>query len=163
MVGREGGCWTALLKSRPLLASPFVCAAETEATPACFAKIACLLARRAARVSSTGGGDFGISSSISGSGSFLFGGGVGTLVETDTLLVASRLDMGDCGEILFKMSQCEVAINIRIVDDTHSPSSLSDSSLEVRRSLLRRSLLLLRRLLSSSLWERDSRERERCR
>lgn len=58
--------------------------------------MACRLARRAARVSSTGGGVVDKSSSISGSGSLAGGGGVGGLVDMDGVGVTLRL----AGEIL---------------------------------------------------------------
>lgn len=56
-----GGGWTALL-------GPGLGLASTLATPAYFARIAWRFARRAARIASTGGGDWGRSNSISGCG-----------------------------------------------------------------------------------------------
>lgn len=71
----------------------------TLATPAYLARIACRLARRAASISSTGGGDAGNSNSISGS--TLAGSGA----ATDVSCLASDWRRGDRdlrGDILLR-------------------------------------------------------------
>jgi hypothetical protein len=83
-----GGGWTALLGRAPGLAPTLV-------IPAYLARIAWRLALRAARVASTGGGEVGISNSMSTSGGAVGGGcGCGE-TRVEVLGEGSRLWRGD--------------------------------------------------------------------
>ena len=116
-----GGGWAALLG--PELGLTLVL---TLAAPVYLARMAWRFARRAARISSTGGGEGGKSSSISttvGSGITVW-----VLDRTDTGSFANESGEWLRGEILEEKKESIKARNSKFCD-TYSPSSFSSSVL----------------------------------